>query len=247
MTPDCLSSLAIDRLLAGELGADERRTAEAHLAECAACRARREHAAAFRASLGAELGTLGNLESMRRTARAAGRPSSRLGGRATLASALAVAAALLLILHRGALESSPDGASSTRTKGGGRLGFFVKRAGAVVRGVPGQALRPGDAIEFTYSAKKDGYLAVLSVDGAGRASVYYPSAPRARRFIAGERPLDESTVLDGVVGDERWLALFCDDAVELEPIRARLEHHPLRPLQVAGCSVDAVGVTKETQ
>jgi hypothetical protein len=135
----------------------------------------------------------------------------------------------------------------TRTKGGGRLGFFVKRGGAVERGVPGQALRPGDAVEFTYFAAQDGYLAVLSVDGTGHASIYYPSAPRARSFAAGERPLEASTVLDGVLGDERWFALFCDSAVELEPVRARLESHPTQQPEVPGCSVDPVGVTKAAQ
>ncbi|HEV8549979.1 MAG TPA: zf-HC2 domain-containing protein [Polyangiaceae bacterium] len=244
MTPDCVSSLAIDRWLAGELREDELRRVEAHLASCAECRARREHAARFKAQVVAELAPFPELPTPARTA-PRWRPRGR--ARAALGGLLAVAAALLLFLRQGTRESAHDGGLVTRTKGGGRLGFFVKRGGAVERGAPGQALRPGDAVEFSYSAPKDGYLAVLSVDGAGRASVYYPSAPRALPFAAGERPLDASTVLDGVLGHERWFALFCESAVELEPIRARLESHPTQPLAVAGCSVDPMAVAKEAR
>lgn len=247
MTSACLSSLAIDRLLAGELGADARRSAQAHLAECAECRARSEHAAAFKARVGRELGTLAELGSRPASPRGLTRVASRTATRAAFAGLLAVAAALILFLRAGAPDGVHPSGGETRTKGGGRLGFFLKRGSAVERGVPGQALQPGDAVQFSYFSAKDGYLAVLSVDGAGHASIYYPNAPRALPFMAGERPLDASTVLDGVLGDELWFALFCESAVELEPIRARLESHPAQSPEVAGCSVDRMGVTKEAR
>src|SRR4051794_37950020 len=116
MTPDCLSSLAIDRLLAGELDQDELRRAEAHLLACTECRARREHAERYKARVVAELGTLGEL---RAPARPEARVSSRGRARVALGGLLALAAALLLFLHR-----TPEGAEEgplTRTKGRGRL------------------------------------------------------------------------------------------------------------------------------
>jgi hypothetical protein len=244
MTSECLSSLAVDRLLAAELGEEELRRAEAHLRECAECRARHEHAAQFQARVRVELGTLGQLRAPR-----SAKPWANSRGRANVAfaGALAVAAALLLFFHHGTPTVERDDRSETRTKGGGRLGFYVKRGDSVERGAAGQALRPGDAVQFTYFAATDGYLAVLSIDGAGTASIYYPSGPVARPFAAGERALDASTVLDAVVGDERWFALFCESAVVLEPIRARLERAPREPLHVEGCSVDRIDLVKEAR
>src|SRR6188768_2644570 len=100
MTPDCLSSLALDRLLARELEGDALRRAEAHLAGCAECRVRHEDAAAFKARLGAELGTLAELGIGPAPARTATRTTSRAGTRTAFAGVLAVAAALLLFLHQ---------------------------------------------------------------------------------------------------------------------------------------------------
>ena len=85
------------------------------------------------------------------------------------------------------------------------------------------ALHSGDSIEFVFTADRAGYLAIFSVDGAGKASIYFPTGPRAVPLQTGTaRPVPLSTVLDGTLGHEQIYALHCDTAIELEPVRAAL-------------------------
>ena len=81
------------------------------------------------------------------------------------------------------------------------------------------------------------FVAVLSLDPSGRASVYFPDGPRAVRVEPGvDVALPLATRLDGTVGEERVLGIFCDRPVELEPLRAALERRP-EPAAPAGCEV----------
>jgi hypothetical protein len=112
----------------------------------------------------------------------------------------------------------------TRIKGGGRLSFFVASGDAVHRGNVGEVLRAGDRVEFVLALPEARYVAVLSRDGRGNASVFFPQAPRAERLEAGPAvKLPTSTELDDAPGREDVYGLFCPEAVELEPVRAGLQ------------------------
>ena len=281
----CLSDLSLDGVLAGDgLDADARASADAHLAQCAACRKRLKRLRVAlkdfqengppRLSLSTSVSTsvpadVGAAES----ATPATPPASVVyaeSGDKTLplrrrrlrrygagVGALVAAAAAVLLLMRPLDSTSSDevikrkgaadaaGAEDTE----GRIGFYVKRGDVVRPGVPGMIVHPDDRLRFTYTLHSAGYLlsylAVLSVDGAGVASVYYPQTATAAAIKPGrQQALPASTILDATTGSETLYGLFCDRAVTLEPIRAALEANPLAPHWPAGCTVHTLTIDK---
>jgi hypothetical protein len=144
-------------------------------------------------------------------------------------------------------ESSAAGgalsSTQTRTKGTPRLGFLVKRGENVSVGQPGARLSAGDLLRFTVSAPEARYVTVLGREQSGAVSVYYPAGANAQRIPAGrETVLDSSVRLDGSVGQERLLGVFCDRAVEVAELRRRVSAGEPPP---SGCFVDATEVFKE--
>ncbi|MCK6525190.1 DUF4384 domain-containing protein [Myxococcota bacterium] len=119
-----------------------------------------------------------------------------------------VAAALALVVL-------PD-APSSRAKGDVDLDFVVLREGRVMPGVEGRVYGPGDLLQFTYRAAGHERLVLLSIDGEGRVTVFYPSAgdtPLA--VVPGERHvLDGSIALDDAPGPELFVAVFGPSGVE---------------------------------
>jgi hypothetical protein len=232
----CPSDLALDLLLAADLDEVRALVLHEHFAACVTCSARFASISAFRDEVANTLPRLAEFDATRPRPLNRARSSGGWWG-----GALAVAAAVALWVGHGPTAHSPlDG---TRAKGSVRLGFYVKRGEQVFRGGPGELLRPGDAIEFSYEAPSDGYLAVLSVDGAGQASVYYPVGSRARALTAGSHLLEQSTTLDAVLGRETLYALWCDGPAELEPLRRALESSAALPVS-PGCRIESLAVEK---
>jgi hypothetical protein len=206
--PACLSAMRLDRWSAGELDPAEAEDVQAHVAGCLRCSSAVESLRAAR-----DAATLPPL----RIAPAPPRRALRLRAVAAVAGGLAAAAALLLVLR-------PD-APGQRSKGAGvGLAMYVSHGDTVRQASPGEVVAPGDAVRFTVTTPEPAYVAVLSVDPAGRASIYFPEGPRAAPVVAGtDVPLPIATQLDGSVGEEHVLGLFCDHPVELAPVRAGLE------------------------
>ncbi|WP_437721125.1 DUF4384 domain-containing protein [Sorangium sp. So ce861] len=140
----------------------------------------------------------------------------------------------------------PPAEQGARIKGSsGRIGFYVARGDALSPGGPGEVVHPNDRLQFTYSTVDAGFFALLSVDGARKASVYFPAGDVAALIQPGEQvPLPSSVVLDETLGAETVYGLFCDAPVALEPLRAALESAPERPPAPAGCRVDRVSLDK---
>ncbi|KYG02418.1 hypothetical protein BE21_05215, partial [Sorangium cellulosum] len=140
----------------------------------------------------------------------------------------------------------PPAEQGARIKGGsGRIGFYVARGDALAPGGPGEVVHPNDRLQFTYSTVDAGFFALLSVDGARKASVYFPAGDVAAPIEPGEQvPLPSSVVLDETLGAETVYGLFCESPVALEPLRAALEAAPERPPAPEGCRVDRVSLDK---
>jgi hypothetical protein len=229
----CLSDLAFDEWHAGELSRERLEAAAAHLAECPSCFERRAELDRARTDFLERFPVL----PVRRA-----RPfrAAWAGG------ALAAAAALVLVVS---VLRAPAGTSEsdtgTRSKGSRRLSFFVKHGETVTEGGPGQRVEPGDRLRFVLSSDRPGDFAILSLDGAGTASVYYPSGlTESRRFEAlRAHALDDAIELDGVLGRERIFGVFCDSPFALEPLRRRLEagRELVAP---SGCAVDEIEIVK---
>ena len=64
----------------------------------------------------------------------------------------------------------------------------------------------------------------------------FPLGSRAEAVAAGaELALPLGTRLDGTLGEERIVGLFCSSPVELEPVRLQLEHG--ESIASEGCQV----------
>jgi hypothetical protein len=217
--PACHSALRLDRWMAGELPAAEAEDLSAHVASCARCR---EAAASL-----AEARDRTVLPPLRAT-RSEAEPTPRRAPRwfpwAALGASLAAAAAAIVIL---APRIRPDldlGLGDARLKGSSpALGMYVQHGDVVRRAGPGERVAPGDAVRFAVTLREPAYVAVLTLDPVGNASVYYPAGARAEPVNPGaDVALPLATRLDQTLGEERVFGLFCDRPVELEPVRARL-------------------------
>ncbi len=206
--PACHSALRLDRWMAGELPGPEAEALSAHVAGCARCRD-----AVASLTEARDRTVLPPLRA-RPAARRAPRWFSWTG---VGAAGVAAAAALLLVVVRPALDPG-------RLKGAAPgLGMYVQHGDTVRRAGAGERVAPGDAVRFSVTLREPAYVAVLTLDPTGAASVYYPGGDRAEPVNPGtDVALPLATRLDATVGEERVFGLFCDRPVELEPVRAKL-------------------------
>jgi hypothetical protein len=209
----CESDLNFDLLLAGDLPAADERRVRAHLAGCGACAGRwTELEAASQAFSASPPPRPIEVEVIRR------RPAwGRLRTWSMAACAVAGAAALFFSLW----PRDPALPGVTRDKGPGIFQAYVRHGDAVRPVGEAEVIHPDDQLQFVYSSRTPGFVAVLSRDGAGVATVYFPDGERfAWSAPAGNRrPLPRSTILDGTLGRELVWALFCSAPIELEPLR----------------------------
>jgi hypothetical protein len=234
----CLSGYRLDCWRAGELSPAEAAEVQSHLAVCPRCREVLERMRSVEAEFRASQPPLRALEAVPRTeARRTQRPGRRVVRWLAPAGAVALAAGLLV-----ALQPEPG----VRSKGGPvSMGMFVQHRGEVRRAIPGETVAPGDTVRFTYSTPERRYLAILSVDGAGVASIYFPDGPEAVAVEPAEdAPLPLGTQLDGVLGEEQVVGLFCDAPRALEPIRQALRSSGAALPEVPGCALTTFRFTK---
>jgi Putative zinc-finger len=243
-TPHCVSQLALDRLLAGDLGAADRQAVERHLAGCARCAARRgqreQEQRAFSESWSPPPHA-GTVERARRPRwRTAVVPA---------AGTLAAAAVILLLVWP---LVPPDQPETTTPKGQQWLRYFVRdrASGAVRRGMPAEKVRPGDAVRFGFDPFQvgDHHVAVLGRDGAGEVNVYFPdgggAAVRPPRTDDGLVPW--SIVLDDKPGTEAIYALACPHPLPLGPLAEALRRSDAPPAIPAGCKFERITLMKRT-
>ena len=229
LPPECLSDLVLDRYRLGELERSEAKQVLAHLGGCHRCQRRSrelEEAAALFLAAHPELPRPRNARPPMDKAGSAKRGQPEWARFAPLATGIALAASVLFLLGRaewGSEEWTRTEEPSERSKGGARLAYSVKRGDVVFEGGSEQTLRPGDRVRFVLSLPAPRYVAVLSRDGAGVVSSYFPPGSKGRRLQAGrDVPLPGSIELDDVLGREEIWGVFCEGPFELEPHLAKL-------------------------
>ncbi|MDX2015892.1 MAG: hypothetical protein SFW67_37205 [Myxococcaceae bacterium] len=222
--PDAL----LERYLANDLSPEARATIDAALAESPEVRARLE---ALRADSAAFLikhppGPL-----------AARLAPPRRRWLLWLPVALASAAAALVVVL---LQPAED---ESTTKGSITVMAFRQTADGGVQPLPaGARVRAGDKVRFRVTAP-DGYVAVLSRDGAGTVSTYFPyGGATAAAFDSKQPLLPVAIALDAVEGRELVWAVHGPTAFSLAPLVKQLEagKDPTGP----GLSVGALGWEK---
>lgn len=239
----CLSDLKLDQLMRGELAAPDE--AKKHVDSCEKCRARLKELEAARADWQKENPQL-KREASAQKDRAAKNDSpgeKKPFPWAAASVGLAVAAAFALWIR-------PHGPSAPvpveRAKGGIQLTMFVSHQGKVRPAAPREIVSPGDILQFKYSSDQERYVAVLSVDGARQGSIYFPDGGTKAQKLgpAQDQPLANSTELDDVLGAEKIYGLFCEQPLELEPVRAQLQKFGAMPL-LDHCRVIQLSIEKK--
>lgn len=214
-----LSPLDLDALLVEALSPQARAELEGHLAGCPTCqeqrRAREERSTAFARSVFPR-----GLERLHRP-----RPLARRW-LLTAAPAAALAVAVLVWWQGRGPERAVDGAPGIGVKGPAALRLVVRRAGAVFEIANGASLRPEDAVRFVLAPAGREFLLIASIDGAGRANVYFPYRGEASARVDPALPVEApsgSIVLDAAPGPERVFALWSSVPLSSERIRGLLE------------------------
>lgn len=218
------SAFELRRYLAGELSTERRAELERLMAADGALKMRVDALAAEQraedAAFALEVPLPRFLDEMQaRTAKRsplAWLRSLRLPG--TLGALAAAAAAIVLFVRQ-----PDDELAGTRTKGGARVGFFVKDDGGAHAGKAGEQLAAGDRIQFAVRDDAEMRAMVLvGVDGKGAVTIYAAESVAGR--VKGEektRLLPASVVLDEATGAERFFVVYGAD--DLEQLRSEVE------------------------
>lgn len=157
-------------------------------------------------------------ERIRRRAATSRRPAWQMPA-LFAAPALAAAVALLLLVRAPTPEVSglsPNPPYADRVKGlSPHLVAYRVRDG---RGEPvgeDDRLRPGDVVQLHYVAAGQPFGAVVSVDGAGAATLHWPERPSgpARLEPKGETSLPHAFELDDAPGFERFFFVTASEPV----------------------------------
>jgi hypothetical protein len=212
--PECMSDLAFDRVLGDSAEPGERARVRGHVEGCARCALRWQALAQQRTAFLQRIPSWRHLQRQQQ----AERPSQRSRGWLQGGSA-ALAASLLLTFWMARSVDTPG----FRSKGGPRIGAYVKHGEQVTRVDTGSTVFPGDYVRFTYSSDRPMHFALLNRD-ALHATTYYPLGLETAPLKAGlDVALDFSIKLDRQPGSERIHGLFCEQPQRLEPLRAALQ------------------------
>ncbi|QRN97211.1 DUF4384 domain-containing protein [Archangium violaceum] len=165
--------------------------------------------------------------------------------RVLLGAALAMSAAAVFggVMLRPVVEApGPEYAA----KGSLVLGVYRNQAGGGVPVGPGETLGEGESIQFDVKADASGYVAVLSRDGAGRVTVYYPyGGDAAVAYVPGRSLLPGAIELDGTPGTEALYALFSPEPFTLgAAVKALESGAPLEPALPQSVRVARTQLTK---
>jgi hypothetical protein len=229
----CVSDFAFDKLVRGMLAAEEQERVRRHVASCVKCRQRLDPIEAAKAAFSGRAAPIAvaHAASNRRSLK-------RLHVVSVAVGVSAAAAALLLVTRR------PETEPGQGIKGTGEsFGFAIVRpdgsaAGDELTGT----VHPGDRLQWRFDLRRTRYVAVLSRDGAGRASTYFPNGARAVA-LQPSATVPIATELDAVLGTESVYGVMCSTPIELAPLRRALELK--EPLQVPKeCHFESYSFTK---
>jgi hypothetical protein len=216
MTDRHTSPFQLDAWHLGLLEGEELRRVEAHTARCPICSEQRD---AHRASVQ----RFGD-QVLARTAPAVRSRLAPRSRRRWWAGALVLSAAAALLWLRRGPDDDLGTSTALRFKGPGSLQIFARRQGRVFPVAAGTVLAPGDAIRFFLHPSGLDHVIVGSVDGAGKANIYYPyGGARSARLDPGRRlEVPGSIILDGAPGPERVFAVFSRAPLAADQVRAAL-------------------------
>jgi len=223
---DHLERFTLDLLAVGDLGDDERGSAESHLEGCASCRERlwriRQDLAMARRAIPDRMPVEAFRE--RRARERAGRVPW-----ITAAAGWAAAACLLLVWAPWASGGDPAFEEpAVRTRGSFAVTVLRGSGDDVDRLGPVAVCRAGDRLQFEPDLPDHGYFQILNVQDDGSVQTYLPSTPATG--LSG--PLDFSIELDDYAGRERIFFVLSPDPVDGDAlVRGARDMLSLRPIE----------------
>jgi hypothetical protein len=237
----CMSDLALERLLAGDLAGAGRNAVLVHLAACAACAARLDRLERSNERFVRDAPVAPMVDAIARGIAGSvpwsARPRRRAVAAGVVAAVVGIAAAIALFPRTGERAAAP---APERKKGGVAAGdgdltleLIARHAdGRVARIASGASLTPGEAVRFHIASSRAGHLAIVGIDAVQVVTPYAPAAG-AGGLIAvtpGEHLLAGSIILDDTLGVERIVAVRCDEPVPIRDVVAAAR----RALAIAG-------------
>lgn len=135
-----------------------------------------------------------------------------------------LAAAFAVVAATGGGQTEDD--LYVGVKGDPTLEVYASRAGGGAFAVTNDvALKPEDRIRFVVNPAGGKYLLVVSRDGAGAISVYYPFGEQKSALVASntKSELPGSVELDGTLGNERLFAIFSNEPVNASTVESALK------------------------
>lgn len=239
----------LERYLAEDLPAEEKARVEALLAESPLDRARVEE---LRADSAAFL-VLRPPRAMMERFEQAQRRAKWWRWPALLTPALVSVALIgLAVLRRPMVDDfmlkflRPPG-EDILSKGGVVLELYRKTATGSAKVFPEVPLAPGDTLGFKVKESTRGFIAIVSKDGSGAVSVYYPYNGAAAAPYEPKQPdLPGAVELDDTLGHEDIHALYSTKPFELAwALKALREGRPLDQEAPRGVSVGHASFTKK--
>ncbi|MBL8952403.1 MAG: DUF4384 domain-containing protein [Myxococcaceae bacterium] len=205
--PRPIPEALLERYLANDLGPDERRSVDERLAASAPDRARLD---AMRADSAAFL----IKHPPGPVAAKLAEPSRARGFIGWLAPLALAAAAFIAVVM---LKPPPE--PDIGLKGDVALAVFRQTEGGAERVESGATLKAGDKLRFEVRAKEAGYVAIVSRDGAGAVTVYYPfQGTTSAAYRPEEALLPGAIALDETPGEEVVWAVYATKAFELDSV-----------------------------
>lgn len=235
---ECLSQLAVERYLLGELNEAEQARVEAAIGACETCAAAVDETRADN-----EAFTLRPVPEGIRKLWTEPEPGIRWPRILAIAVPIAAAAVIAAVVMPGYIggdevvsdipsigdrAGDPDKIGIKGHEDGGSvgepepsLGFYVLRGDKSELGRPGEALHEGDRIQFWYDVPAPTSGVVVGIDGRGAVTRYFPDAGSAAVLEQGKgHVIGSSVILDDAVGVERFFLCTSEggalDSAEVE-------------------------------
>jgi hypothetical protein len=122
-------------------------------------------------------------------------------------------AAALLVVARLAWTEAPSGGGDVRFRAGDALEVVQLVGGAPRDYAAGTPVGEGDVLGFRVQATGHEAVVLLSVDGRGQATVFWPESGEAAEPLSGDGlvALQGSVVLDDAPGPEVFVAVYDQD------------------------------------
>jgi anti-sigma factor RsiW len=216
--------LMLERYRLGELSGAERAELERALAADAALKARLDALGAdSRATLERLTPRAVAAEVERRLAKQQERPPAR-----SLVPALALSFALVLVIAAGLLLSNSPDDIVLKGERDPALRVFRQTVGAPERLFDGAKVRARDRVQVAFDLAGERALVVVSIDGAGRATLHFPADGNSVA-PANLRALPEAFELDDAPGFERFFLVTSINALDARAVLEAAQRLAARP------------------